>query len=86
MIKLNLKIFNQKLRIKMKNLRFCKNMGAIEIKSLIFKKIHILIFKGDPTQNRINKMHNLTNKIKNNKTFRQIINFIKLRVKINSKK
>jgi hypothetical protein len=85
-IKLNLKISNQKMRIKMKNLRSCKNMGAIEIKSQIFKKMHILIFKVDPTQNKINKMHNLTNKIKNNKTFRRIINFIKLRVKINSKK
>lgn len=85
-IKLKQEIFNKKLRIKMKLQKFLKNNQVIEIKSRIFKKTHILIIKEDQTQNRINKIHKLINIIKNNKIFRLTINFIKMKVKISSKK
>ena len=84
--KLSQEIFNKKMRIKMRLPKFRKNRQVIEIKSRIFKKIHNLIIKGGQTQNRINKIPILTNTIKNNKTFKQTINFIKMKVKTSSKK
>lgn len=85
-IKFNLKIFNRKMRIKMKRPIIFKSREAIEIRNRTFKIKHILIIKVDQTPKIINRMCNPIETTKNNKIFRQTTNFISQKAKTYHKK